>query len=122
VIFLLTNETVTATVARMLIERICPLAECGVKFQTDNPRKEFCCPQHSSIGRVRRVREKQRKKGGGGNGGGGGGGMSTEPTLFDTIVPRRDDAFVPLPVIGPSEPDRKPQHSVRATRTRGAAA
>lgn len=92
----------------MLFHRTCPLTECGLEFDTDNPRKRFCSEEHSKVGRVREWRARHRKKGGGGGGGGGNGGGQT-PTLFDTITPVNSDAaFVPLPVIGPGESERKP--------------
>jgi hypothetical protein len=92
--------------------RICALDGCGLEFQTDNKIKKHCCPAHSALNRVRRMRAKRRRGGGGGGGNGGGGG---EPTLFDTITPvDSQQAFVPIPVIGPSESDRKP--AVRASQ------
>ena len=86
-----------------MFSRTCALPECPVEFQTDNSRKMHCSKAHSDLHRVREWRKKHRK--GGGNGGGGGG---ESPTLFDTITPvNAREAFVPLPVIGPSESERK---------------
>ena len=119
--FLLTIVTVTVTVARMLFKRICPLAECGLEFDTDNPRKEFCTLAHSKVGRVRRHRAKNRKPRGGGGGGNGGGGGSS-PNLFGTITPVNSrEAFVSIPVIGPSESDRKPSQKVLSSDDQRAA-
>lgn len=53
---------------------------------------------------------RQKRRGGGGGGNGGGGGES--PTLFDSIMPQNPGAFVPIPVIGPKESERKPSSGV----------
>jgi hypothetical protein len=72
--------------------RTCELDGCGLEFQTDNKIKKHCCPAHSALNRVRRMRAKRRKGGGGGGGNGGGGG----PTLFDSIEPQDPRAiYVP---------------------------
>ena len=102
----------------MRFKRICPLAECGLEFETDNPRKEFCTPEHSTMGRVRRHRAKKRKGGGGGGGNGGGGG---EPQLFDTITPQDARAvYVPDTCYRTPEltPKRKPARASIRRRTR----
>jgi len=106
----------------MLSKRVCPLTECGAKFETDNPRKEFCSPEHSKIGRVRRWRAKHRKKGGGGGGGGNGGGNA--PTLFDTITPEDSRAiYVPDTCYRTpeQEPTRKPAKGVSQPSKKAAA-
>lgn len=96
--------------------RTCSLDGCEVEFQTDNKIKKHCCPAHSALNRVRRMRGKRRKGGGGGNGGGGG---AAGPTLFDEITPQDDRAFTVLPVIGPSP---KPPTSVLSSKAKKAVA
>lgn len=106
-----------------MFTRVCALDECDVEFQTDNPRKTHCCHEHANRAAVRSWRAKHRKKGGGGPGGNGGGnGGGSSPSLFDSIVPVSSDAFVPVPVIGPSESEqrRKPAHRVNARTNRRA--
>lgn len=86
----------------------CP--ECHADFDRVVPHQQRCgkadCERAATRRRVREYRAKHRKGGGGGGGNGGGGGGI--PTLFDTITPQSADAFVPIPVIGPKESDRKP--------------
>lgn len=95
-----------------MFTRTCALSDCPIEFQTDNPRKMHCSKQHTILDGVRRHRAKRRKGGGGGGGNGGGGGGV--PTLFDTISPVDSRAaFVPIPVIGPNQPDRKPPEGAR---------
>jgi hypothetical protein len=65
--------------------RTCALDGCEVEFQTDNKIKKHCCPAHSALSRVRRMR--RRRRGGNGGGGDNGGGGGIEPTLFDTLNP-----------------------------------
>lgn len=94
-----------------MFTRNCALPECNLEFQTDNSRKMHCTKAHANLHQVRKWRAKRRKKGGGNGGDGGGGGI---PTLFDTLTPVNErEAFVPLPVIGPHEPERRPAKSVR---------
>lgn len=92
----------------MLYTRVCALSTCGLKFDTDNPRKTHCTTKHSVLDRVRRHKAKHRK-GGGGNGGGNGGGGA--PTLFDTIE-TVDPRATYVPDICYRTPDRKPAESV----------
>ena len=92
-----------------MFTRTCALDGCDVEFQTDNPRKKHCSPQHSTLSRVRRWKAKHRKPRGGGGGNGGG----SSPTLFDTIEAQSPVAFVSVPVIGPSRSgQRKPSRRV----------
>ena len=51
---------------KMLYERVCP--HCGIRFNTDNPRKKYCCANHrqqaSGLRRFQRERntEKYQKR------------------------------------------------------------
>jgi hypothetical protein len=79
-----------------MFTRTCPLPECHADFQTDNPRKGYCCTNHAARDRMRRKRTRDRKNGGGDDGGGGGddgGGGGESPTLFDTITPQDSRAI-----------------------------
>lgn len=104
-----------------MFTRTCALDECENTFQTDNPRKTHCCHEHANRAAVRSWRARHRKKRGGGGGGGGNGGGGGEPTLFDTITPQSSTPFVPVPVIGPNEPERKPAVSVSPKAHKAAA-
>lgn len=105
----------------MLHTRICALEGCGVEFQTDNKIKKHCCPTHSTLSRVRRLRAKRRKGGGGGGGGGNGGGGHT---LFDTITPV-DSRAIYAPDTSyrtpEQEPARKPAIGVTEKSNKAAA-
>jgi hypothetical protein len=71
----LTSYILPRKMARMLMPlftRRCALPECGVEFQTDNPRKLHCSRKHTELHQVRKYRAR-RKKGGDGGGDGGGG-------------------------------------------------
>ena len=87
----------------------CAASDCSNEFYPVVPQQKFCSDRCCNRENVRLCRARKRRKGGGGNGGGNGGGSG--PTLFDTITPvDAGAAFVPIPVIGPSE--RKPAESV----------
>lgn len=89
-----------------MFTRTCALAECGVEFQTDNPRKTHCTTRHSNVARARRLRSRRRKGGGGGDGGGNGGGGG--PTLFDELVPIDPQAIYVIPDTCYRTPPKSP--------------
>lgn len=98
----------------MEVTRTCP--NCHTDFNPKVDWQECCTSRCANVVRVRRYRAKHRKKGGGPGGNGGGNGGGSSPSLFDAITPVSSDAFVPLPVIGPSESEqrRKPAHRANA--------
>lgn len=104
----------------MLHTRVCALETCGLKFDTDNPRKLHCTRQHATLDRVRRHRKNNRRGGGGGGNGGGGG----APTLFDTITPVDSRAIYAPDTCyrtPDQEPARKPAVSVIEKSSKAAA-
>lgn len=106
-----------------MFNRTCALDECEVAFQTDNPRKTHCCPEHANLNNVRRWRARRRKgKGGGGGGGNGGGGA---PMLFEELNVDSRTLAVTLPDTcyrtPGQEPDRKPSTSVSPKSSKAAA-
>ena len=92
----------------------CAAPDCSNEFYPVVPQQRFCCGACQNRTNVRNYRAKRRKGGGDGGGGNGGG---ADPTLFDTITPvDAQSAFVPIPVIGPKESERKPVRTSQESR------